>query len=85
MMYGPDGMRKSRKERIRRKVFKKRIKEFQAEREYTNISDLINRTKQEERNRIVQTLDKVVGHSRVDCGINCIAHKQIQFIKDMKD
>jgi hypothetical protein len=85
MMYGPDGMRKSRKERIRRKVLKKRIKEFQAEREYNNVSELVNQTKQEERNRIVQALDKNVDHSRVDCGINCIAHKQIQFIRDLKD
>ena len=85
MIYGSRDIRKSRKERIRRKVLKKRVREFQATREYENISALITKTKKAERENIVKLLDNLVDHSRVDCGLECVAHKQIQFIKDLKD
>jgi len=85
MMYGTNDIKRSRKGRLRRKLLKKRIKEFQATVQYNNISDLINRVKKEERERIVKLLDKQVYHSRLECGISCTAHKQIQFIKDLKD
>jgi hypothetical protein len=85
MMYGDNDIKKSRKGGIRQKFLKKHLKEVQSKREYNNISDLINRVKQEERDRIVKLLDKQVYHSRLECGISCTAHKQIQFIKNLKD
>jgi hypothetical protein len=66
-------------------VLKKKIKEFQAAREYTNISQLISTTAQAERNKIAKLLDSQIDHTRIDCGLTCIAHKQVQFIKDLKD
>ncbi len=85
MMYGPQYIRESRRQRLRRKVLKKRMREFQAIRQYENVSAMITKVKKEERERIVSVLDKLVDHSRIDCGLTCPEHRQIQYIKDLKD
>jgi hypothetical protein len=55
------------------------------ERDNLSMNRLIEWSAERERKRIAEELTKRLDHTKLSCNVSCIAHKQIQYIYDLKD